>query len=74
MTRWEPDEVAGVALLVVVSLVVVGLAIAFAVLTYDGLHGRHERAECGSVGGKVEFYDKEHDELWRCVKAERSGT
>lgn len=74
MSSWRRDDLAGAIGVVVIILTILGLMAAFSAVTYDSLHGRHERAECGAAGGRVDFYDHEHDELWRCVRAERSGT
>ena len=53
--------------------VILGVAVAAEYVDRNARDGG-SKVRCGIDGGKVEFYDRDHDDLWRCVRAERSGT
>lgn len=64
----DPDDVLWWMFVVGVALLVMFAAVA---LTMTGLRSyseARERDACGHDGGRVDYYDAEHTELWRCVK------
>lgn len=73
--RDEPNHGVIVALITAAALVfIVAITTAITVVDTNYREGA-SKTRCGIDGGKVEFYDAQHDDLWRCVKiAERSGT
>lgn len=70
----EPNHFAIFVLIIAAARVfIVAISVAIARVDASARDGG-SKVRCGIDGGKVEFYDRDHDELWRCVRAERVGT
>lgn len=64
------EDIAMSAALVIAVLFCFGV---LAALVYVRASETHAQSHCGALGGKVEHYDPQHADLWRCVGARAEG-
>lgn len=69
----RPVDLEEIALRAAVLVMFLGLLGILAALVYVRASETHAQSHCGALGGKVEHYDPQHVDLWRCVGARAEG-
>lgn len=69
----RPADIEEIVLRAAVLVMFLGLLGILAALIHQRFDTIGEQSHCGALGGKVEHYDPQHADLWRCVGARAEG-